>query len=193
MRGFNEILGSLDSANASLKTLMDALSIDYIIVGGYAVVGYGYERTTHDIDIILSPEDFDKLIAFDGLEKYGFEMFEDGLVHTDKTEIHLMVEGSPYIKNPSETVPEKSEIEYNPTSHIVGFNDLIRLKTKRGRFIDLGDMQELLLQHHITIVDYDYIVKGLSQSALNNLKKVFDELEKEDKYYKDFLFMKEGL
>jgi hypothetical protein len=49
-------------------------------------------------------------------------------------------------------------------------------------------MQELLLQHHITDVDYDYIIKGLSQPAIANLKKVFDELEKEDNYYKDFTF-----
>lgn len=189
MRTFKEVMASLTSAHKALEQIMERLSLSYIIVGGCAVVEHGYERTTRDIDIIVSPEEFDKLVNFESLSNYGFEPTEDGLDHKDGTAVHLLIEGAPYIKNPSESVPEKSELMFDPTTKCVAFNDLIRLKAKRGRFKDLGDMQELLLKKHITEDDLKYIINGLSQSAYRNVTKVLTELEKEDTYYKSLALL----
>lgn len=36
-------------------TTLNACSVEYILVGGYAVIYHGYNRTTGDLDIWVNP------------------------------------------------------------------------------------------------------------------------------------------
>lgn len=65
--------------NQDFRDFIQALndsSVEYMLVGGYFVVLYGYSRTTGDLDIWVKPseDNFKKLeIAF---KKFGMPMFD---------------------------------------------------------------------------------------------------------------------
>ncbi len=48
-------------------------NVDFILVGGYAVIYHGYLRTTGDLDIWLKPTNENKLKLLSVLEKNNFE------------------------------------------------------------------------------------------------------------------------
>jgi hypothetical protein len=47
--------------------------VDFIIIGGYSVIFYGYERTTGDIDIWLKPSNDNKIKLLPVLKYFGIE------------------------------------------------------------------------------------------------------------------------
>ncbi|WP_199120687.1 hypothetical protein [Pedobacter sp. ASV28] len=64
----------MDILREEHKTLLLMLiehEVDFMLIGGYAVIYYGYERSTHDMDIWLQPtsQNWEKLIA--ALRYYG--------------------------------------------------------------------------------------------------------------------------
>jgi hypothetical protein len=56
--------------------LLNAKSVEYLLIGGYAVGYYGYVRATADIDVWLAmtPENADR--AVDALREFGFNVPE---------------------------------------------------------------------------------------------------------------------
>jgi predicted nucleotidyltransferase len=55
---------------------MNSASVEYLIVGGYAVAYHGYARTTGDIDvwIAINPHNAEKLVHV--LQNFGFDVPE---------------------------------------------------------------------------------------------------------------------
>jgi len=55
-----------------LLLLFNQRQVEYVLVGGYAVNYYGYNRSTQDIDIFVrpSPENAQRIVS--ALEKFGF-------------------------------------------------------------------------------------------------------------------------
>ena len=61
-------------------TALNASDVEYIIVGGYAVIYHGYNRTTGDLDIWIKPshENYNKLLrAFGVFGMSSFDMTEE--------------------------------------------------------------------------------------------------------------------
>jgi hypothetical protein len=56
--------------------LLNAKSVEYLLIGGYAVGYYGYVRATADIDVWLAmtPENADR--AVEALREFGFNVPE---------------------------------------------------------------------------------------------------------------------
>ncbi len=54
-----------------LKNLIN-VKVDFIIIGGYSVIFYGYMRTTGDLDIWLKPDNTNKEKLITALAKTGF-------------------------------------------------------------------------------------------------------------------------
>jgi len=56
---------------AEMLRLLTAESVDYLVVGGYAVAGHGVPRATGDIDVWVRPtvENADRL--WKALERFG--------------------------------------------------------------------------------------------------------------------------
>ncbi len=66
----------LESHKNLLERLIKA-NVKFLIIGGYAVNFYGYNRTTGDLDIWIKPDNFNKEKLIHVLEELGFS--KDGL------------------------------------------------------------------------------------------------------------------
>ena len=55
-----------------LLALFNAHTVDYIIVGGYALAFHGAPRYTGDIDIYVRPDDKNAASIMSALEEFGF-------------------------------------------------------------------------------------------------------------------------
>ena len=58
--------------------------VEYILVGGYSVILYGYSRTTGDMDILVNKtkENYQRLLkAFHDFKMPVFDMTEDNFLH----------------------------------------------------------------------------------------------------------------
>ncbi|MBK8514878.1 MAG: hypothetical protein IPL55_00900 [Saprospiraceae bacterium] len=47
--------------------------VEYILIGGYAVIFHGYDRTTGDMDIWLKPDNENKLKIIVALGEVGYD------------------------------------------------------------------------------------------------------------------------
>jgi len=45
--------------------------VDFLVIGGYAVIIYGYERITKDIDLWLKPDNENKIKLINSLREFG--------------------------------------------------------------------------------------------------------------------------
>jgi predicted nucleotidyltransferase len=57
--------------------LMNTAKVEFLLIGGYAVINYGYKRTTGDMDVWLKPDNANKEKLIPVLRELGFN--EEGL------------------------------------------------------------------------------------------------------------------
>lgn len=133
--------------------LLNAVRVEYLLIGGYAVGYYGYSRTTLDmaIWIALKSDNASKMIRI--LSRFGFpENSVDASVFLDKTRIlrlgippvrlEIMTDISGvtfdacYAQRNRVTV---DGIKVNP----IALDDLRRNKLASGRHKDLDDLEHL--------------------------------------------------
>ncbi|MGB1126217.1 MAG: nucleotidyltransferase [Phycisphaeraceae bacterium] len=137
---------------AFLKCLNDE-TVDYLLIGGYAVNIHGYSRATTDMDVWIAttPENAGKLIrAFD---RYGFDV--DGMSESIFTEPRSIVRfGEAPMK--IEVVTTIGGVEYTKcranaikvnvsglTVPVISLADLRLNKAASGRPKDLVDLEHL--------------------------------------------------
>lgn len=112
-----------------VKYLKKTFGINPVIIGGIAVHKHGYERTTTDLDILVSKIDYRKLV--------DSEKIKDGkLVFSETALVDVLVEGFEGVPGPEQVRDGKSVF---PT-----FAGLIWLKMCRGLARDETDVIELL-------------------------------------------------
>lgn len=130
------------------------LGIPYAVAGGMSLVAHGYDRTTVDVDILVTPEGLDAIHrSLDGL---GFVPPFEGSKNLRDTQTGVRIEfivtgqfpgdGKPKpvsFPEPSQVAEEIDGIQY------VNLPTLIELKlasgmTNPGRLRDLADVQELI-------------------------------------------------
>lgn len=135
--------------------LLNDYEVQYIVVGGYAVILNGYRRTTGDLDIWIDP-------TIDNFNKLRIVFPEFGLPTTDlteakflkQTEIDVFTYGSPpvcldilkYVKGCDfEEAYLQSQIylEYNLPIRFLSLQTLLVAKKAAGRFRDLDDIEKL--------------------------------------------------
>lgn len=56
-----------------LLLLLNKFKVTYMLIGGYAVIYYGYERNTTDMDIWLKPENDNRDALISALKEFGIE------------------------------------------------------------------------------------------------------------------------
>lgn len=134
---------------------LDALGIAYAVAGGMALVAHGYDRTTVDVDILLTPEGLTAVHA--ALEGLGYVPPFAGSKNLRDTATGVRIEflvsggfpgdGKPKpvaFPDPSKVGTEIGGIQY------VGLPTLIELKLASGmtggvgRLKDLADVVELI-------------------------------------------------
>jgi len=133
--------------------------VEFMLIGGYAVIHYGYERTTGDMDIWLKPtnENRDKFIK--ALNTFGINKellvevgkmnFEDAHVlhfgeRPDKIDFLTKVSGLTYNEADAKKtfLPLKDKLV-----PVIDFNHLIVLKMIAGRPQDIADVDILQKIH----------------------------------------------
>jgi sulfur carrier protein ThiS len=139
-----------------LKTLL-AHHVDFILIGGYAVNYYGYNRVTGDMDIWIKPDNSNKELLVAALASLGFD--EEGIItirnwdFTQPQKFHIGHENQP---DKTEFMTHISGITYEDAkkNHIIAridemelpmihYNNLIQNKKNTGRIKDLADAEYL--------------------------------------------------
>lgn len=103
--------------------LLEEHGVDYLVVGGYAVIRYTQPRFTKDLDIWIRPSRENAAKTAKALRAFGVPLIE-------------------------ETWKSKRTFETNSGSvHYLAPSDLITAKRAVGRTQDLADIEEILRIH----------------------------------------------
>jgi hypothetical protein len=133
--------------------LLDNHEVEYLLVGGYAVILHGYARITGDMNLWVNQtnENYNKLklvytnfgapiFSIEDFESYKFDVWSIG-VETRKIEILTKVSGLEFKESKKNCVYlnfEKFKIPY------IDFEDLMKNKITTGRLKDLADVEQLM-------------------------------------------------
>jgi hypothetical protein len=146
-----------DGVHRSLRAIaarLDELRIPYAIAGGMALVAHGYERTTVDVDILVSAHDLQ--IVHQKLEGLGYVAPFQGSKQLRDVDtgvrIEFLVTGQfPGDGKPKPVAfPKPADVAVNIDGiNYLRLEKLIELKlasgmTNAGRLRDLADVQELI-------------------------------------------------
>jgi hypothetical protein len=129
-------------------------NVDYILIGGMAVILHGYVRTTGDMDLWVrkSEDNYKKIIkAFYDFRMPVFDMTLEAFLGDKsdvwgfgrqpvKIEILTEVKGLKFDKAFSQS---QIFIEENLNIRLLYLKDLIQSKKAAGRFKDLDDIEQL--------------------------------------------------
>ncbi len=132
-----------------------AMKVDFMLIGGYAVIYHGYNRLTGDMDIWVCPDNGNKLLLIKALEQLGFDktglatirswdftqpqVFHIGKM-PERTDFMTHIAGVQY--NDAKTTAIQTEIDGLPLN-IIHINSLIQNKKASGRTKDLADAEYL--------------------------------------------------
>lgn len=133
--------------------LLDKHEVEYLLVGGYAVILHGYSRSTGDMDLWVNQttENYNKLklvytnfgapiFSIEDFESDKFDVWSIG-VEPRKIEILTKVSGLEFTeskKNCENINFDKFKIPY------IDFEDLMKNKRTTGRLKDLADLEQLM-------------------------------------------------
>jgi hypothetical protein len=134
---------------------LDAMGIDYVVVGGMALVAHGYNRTTVDVDILVTTSDLAKI--HERLEGLGYARPFAGSKHLRDTSTNVRIEfltagGFPGDGKPkpiSFPDPKEADAVMKDGVRYIGLYRLIELKLASGmtggvgRLKDIADIVEL--------------------------------------------------
>jgi predicted nucleotidyltransferase len=167
--------------------------IDYMVIGGQAVLIYGEPRLTKDIDIILGTDidrfkhilEIVKKMKLKILPKNPYDFVKETMVLPlldEKTgiRIDLIFSFSEYEKEALKRVNRVKISDFYV--NYVSLEDLIIQKIISGRERDIEDIRIVMLKNKK--IDEKYILKWLLEfeKTLNaNLKEIFERLKKERK------------
>lgn len=140
------------------KKLLLALlkhKVEFMLIGGYAVIFYGYQRLTSDMDIWLKPDNQNRDKFSNALKEYGiFAEDTEAISKLDFTQIQVLHIGEKpnkidfLTKVQGLTYDEASaEIKYFPLKDkqvpIIQYHHLIAMKMLTGRPQDIADVDIL--------------------------------------------------
>lgn len=137
-----------------LSTLIEQ-SVDFMLIGGYSVIYYGYSRGTGDMDIWLKPDNDNKIRFLKSLKVFGINLPDiDRVGNIDFTKTSMFFIGKApdkiyfltKVQNVSwdEAIPKIVLFPFeNLQIPIVGFNELILMKMATDRLKDQADIEEL--------------------------------------------------
>lgn len=127
--------------------------VKHVLVGGFAVIYYGYVRTTQDIDILIYPSKANAKKLLKALDEFGFGdiEFTQELFEREGTAIHLGAEPNrinvlTVLKGVAnkDVFARMKRIQYKKISlNVISYRDLIDCKRQSTRLKDLADVDML--------------------------------------------------
>ena len=137
-----------------IKALNDA-AVRYILVGGYAVILYGYNRTTGDLDVWVerTEENYHRLeAAFHQFKMPVFDMTIDHFLHAREYDVFTF--GVPPVS--IDIMLDVKGLHFEEAWHqsewksiegldvkLIGLQSLIKAKKAAGRHRDLDDISHI--------------------------------------------------
>jgi hypothetical protein len=144
---------ALDKDFKEFLLLLNQHKVKYLVIGGYAVVYYGYVRFTGDVDIWIEASEDNAKNLIEAIDAYGFEVeelksrdFEKDIIMfsmgADLLKIEITNRISGIVFNDCYPQRRETELEGVPISFI-GLDDLKKDKKWSGRLKDLNDLENL--------------------------------------------------
>jgi len=150
-----------DLFNPDFLDFIQALNrngVEYIIVGGYAVILHGYNRTTGDMDVWVNrtSDNYKKLMrAFNEFGLPSFDLTEKKFLDVEKNDVFTF--GRPPVC--IEILTKLKGVEFKEayqrvqlfaeegiTIKFIHLDDLLQSKRSAGRYRDLDDIEKLTNQ-----------------------------------------------
>ncbi len=137
-----------------IKVLNDT-DVDYVLVGGYAVILHGYRRTTGDLDIWVNTTKENYLKLRKALLNFGLpttDLSEQNFLDNDAIEIFtygiapVSIDIMKKVKGLNfEEVFSSSQlfIDQDLTVRFISYQQLVKAKKAAGRYKDLDDLEKL--------------------------------------------------
>jgi len=137
-----------------LKAL-NANNVEYMLVGGYAVILHGYSRTTGDMDVWVNrtPDNYKRLIkAFKEFGLPTFDLTQEKFLDAERNDVFTFGRPPTCI----EILTNLKGVEFNEAYQqvqifeegdvfikFIHLNNLISSKKAAGRYRDLDDIEKL--------------------------------------------------
>lgn len=136
---------------------LNLYKVEYILVGGYAVILHGYIRSTGDMDIWINKTSENYYKLKEALNKFGAPMFSENEFlgrkfnvwgfgkEPNRIEIMSEVKGLQFDK-----VYAKSKTYQHEDFGIrfIHLKDLLKAKKAAGRYKDKNDIEQLMKKNH---------------------------------------------
>ena len=136
--------------------LFNAFSVEYLVVGSYALAFHGAPRNTGVIDIWVKPEKVNAKRILEALDDFGFgslNLSVDDFIHPDKIiqlgyspvriDLITSISGVSW----DEAVKNGVKGPYGRTTvNFIGLNEFKKNKKASGRLQDLADLERLSLE-----------------------------------------------
>jgi len=137
-----------------IRSLNDS-NVEYVLVGGYAVILHGYRRTTGDLDIWVNTTKENYLKLRKALLNFGLpttDLSEQNFLDNDAIEIFtygiapVSIDIMKKVKGLNfEEVYSSSQlfIDQDLTVRFISYQQLVKAKKAAGRYKDLDDLEKL--------------------------------------------------
>lgn len=128
--------------------------VEYLLIGGYSVVLYGYPRTTGDLNIWLKNTNDNRLRLIAACIEFGLPTNDLTREKFENEEIEVFTFGKPpvcielliRIKGTDFDAMNQSSVILRPDGfpvRVVSYEDLVKLKKNAGRPKDLDDLNNI--------------------------------------------------
>ncbi len=133
--------------------LLNKNGVEYLVIGGYAVVFHGYVRTTVDLDIWIKNSSKNSEKIFQALKDFGFGSV--GLTPADFIKKNAIIQlGFPPRRIDIVTTPSGVSFDtcyhkrvvttiQNVKVNFIDFKSLVKNKKSSGRLKDIADIDNL--------------------------------------------------
>ena len=166
-----------------LARQLEKAEIPYAIVGGMAVNAHGAERTTSDVDVILTSDGLTRFRETFVGSRYApvegrsrrFRERQTGVT----VDVHVTGRWPAFGRRGPVTYPDPAAAS-QPIGNVrvVALDQLIQLKLAAGRYADLGDVTFLIRTHNL---DESFLAQ-LHPSVHRDFIECLEEKRREDDY-----------
>ena len=145
----------MDDFYLNVIKVFNASDVRYMVIGGFAVNFYGYNRSTGDLDLWVSNDENNLIKLGDAFYRMGYEFSEEGSNELRQNSIVSFSEGNYTVElltriNISKDISFDEALEKAETRVIEGteikvisFQDLRNEKSRSKRYKDLDDLSKL--------------------------------------------------
>jgi hypothetical protein len=175
-----------DKVHQTMRRLLRRLkraSIEHVIVGGLAVKAHGYERTTKDVDVLLTREGFEEFKRRFVPKNYVLRpgLKRRFLDRTNQVEVDVLVTGLyPGSGKPGPIAyPDPADVRMEVEKiAILDLVTLIQLKLAARRHQDFADVVNLIRANNLDESFRDQLHESVRQDYI----ECVEERRREDEY-----------